>query len=126
MGMEQQNWSSFKRPYDLRERLLEFACVVTRLAKYLRTRGPIAASLSDQVLRAANSAGANYEEGDDGASSKDTRAKRGITLREFKETIFRLRVLRSEGYLGPEHDPVIDEAIQLKRIVARVIANSRP
>jgi four helix bundle protein len=98
--MEQQNWSSFKRPYDLRERLLEFACVVTRLVKYLRTQGPIAASLSDQVLRAANSAGANYEEGDDGSSSKDTRAKRGIALRELKETTFRLRVLRSEGYLG--------------------------
>jgi len=125
MYMEQDNWNSFKRPYDLRERLLEFACVITRLVKYLRTRGPIACSLSDQVLRAANSAGANYEEGDDGSSPADTRAKRRITLRELKETIFRLRVLRAEGYLGPEHDPVIQEAIELRRIVATVIRNSR-
>jgi four helix bundle protein len=123
--MEQPDWSKFRKPYDLRERLLEFACVVTRLTKYLRTRGPIAISLSDQVLRAGNSAGANYEEGDDGSSPADTRAKRGIALRELKETIFRLRVLRAEGYLGPEHDPIIEEAIELRRILAKVIANSR-
>ena len=120
-----QDWSSFKRPYDLRERLLEFACVITRLVKYLRTRGPIACSLSDQVLRAGNSAGANYEEGDDGSSPADTRAKRCIALRELKETIFRLRVLRHEGYIGPEHDPVIQEGIELRRILAKVIHNSR-
>ena len=123
--MEQQDWSSFNRPYDLRDRLFEFACVITRLVKYLRTRGPIACSLSDQILRSGNSAGANYEEGDDGSSPADTRAKRCIALRELKETIFRLRVLRHEGYLGAEHDPVIQEAIELKRIVAKVIHNAR-
>jgi four helix bundle protein len=123
--MENNDWDNFKRPYDLRERLFEFACVVTRLVKYLRTQGPIACSLSDQVLKAGNSAGANYEEGDDGSSPADTRAKRCITLRELKETIFRLRVLRNEGYIGPPHDPVIQEAIELKLIVAKVIHNSR-
>lgn len=95
--MEQYNWSDFRKPYDLRERLFDFACVVTRLVKYLRTQGSIAFALSDQVLRAANS----------------------------KEVIFRLRVLRAADYLGPEHDPVIQEAIELKRIVAIVIRNSR-
>jgi four helix bundle protein len=123
--MGQTDWNSFKRPYNLRERLFEFACAVTRLVKFLRTRGPIACSLSDQILRAANSAGANYEEGDDGSSPADTRGKRCITLRELKETIFRLRVVRAEGYLGPEHDPVIQEAIELRNIVATVIRNSR-
>jgi hypothetical protein len=44
-------------PYDLRERLFNFA-----------------------------SAGANYEEADDGSSPRDRRAKRQIALRELKET----------------------------------------
>ena len=123
--MEKQNWATFQKPYNLRERLLEFACVIVRLVQYLRTKDAIARSLSDQILKAGNSAGANYEEADDGSSPADTRAKRQITLRELKETIFRLRVLRETGYLLPEHDPVIQEATELRRIVARLIHNSK-
>ena len=123
--MEQQDWSFHEKPYDIRERLFNFACAVVRLVKYLRTRGPIATSLSDQILRAANSAGANYEEADDGSSPADTRGKRRITLRELKETLFRLRVLRATGYLEAVHDPVIQEALELKKIVATIIRNSR-
>ena len=123
--MEQQDWSFQRKPYDVRERLFNFACVIVRLVQYLRTRGPIATSLSDQILKAANSAGANYEETDDGSSPADTRGKRRITLRELKETLFRLRVLRETGYLEPIHDPVIQEALELKKIVATIIRNSR-
>ena len=122
--MEQQDWSFHEKPYDIRERLFNFACAVVRLVKYLRTRGPIATSLSDQILKAANSAGANYEEADDGSSPADTRGKRRITLRELKETLFRLRVLRATGYLEAIHDPVIQEALELKKIVATIIRNS--
>jgi four helix bundle protein len=122
--MKQEDWSFPQKPYDLRERLFNFACVIVRLVQHLHTKGPIAVSLSDQILRAANSAGANYEEADDGSSAADTLAKRRITLRELKETNFRLRVLRSTGYLTSVHDPVIQESLELKRIVAKVIRNS--
>jgi len=125
MGMEKQSWDRFRRPYDLRERLLEFACVIVLLVKYLRAQDAIARSLSDQILRAGNSAGANYEESDDGSSPADVRAKRLITLRELKETLFRLQVLRATGYLSEEHDPVIQETLELKRIVASLVNNSK-
>jgi ribosomal protein L29 len=46
-------------------------------------------------------------------------------LRELKETLFRLRVLRATGYLEAIHDPVIQEALELKKIVATIIRNSR-
>jgi len=52
------------------------------------------------------------------------RAKRRITLRELKESLFRLRVLRATGYLTAEHDPVIEENLELKRTVASIIRNS--
>jgi four helix bundle protein len=124
--MKQQDWGTFTRPYDLRERLLEYACAIVRLVQYLQTKDNVARSLSDQVLRAGNSAGANYEEADDGSSPADTRGKRRIALRELKETLFRLRVLRATGYLGPEHDPVIQETLELKRIVASLVRSKPP
>jgi four helix bundle protein len=103
---------------------LQFACLVTQLVEYLHTRGPVAASLSDQILRAANSAGANYEEADDGSSARDTLAKRRIVLRELKETHFRMRVLRNRGHLTADHDAIIDETLELKRIVAKIVRNT--
>ena len=99
--MGKSDWE-FRRPYDLRERLLEFACAIVRLVQYLHTRGPVASALSDQLLKSGTSAGANYEEADDGSSPRDTVAKQRIALREMKETRFRLDVLRRSGLLEQE------------------------
>ena len=120
------DWAIKDKPYDLRQRLFNFACVITRLAKFLHTQGPIAVALCAQLLKSGTSAGANYEEADDGSSQKDARAKRQIVLRELKETSFRLRVLRQSGILTPVHDPVINECAELVKIVATLIRNSRP
>jgi four helix bundle protein len=70
------------------------------------------------------SAGANYEEADDGSSKRDEIAKKKIVLRELKESRFRLRVLRKTGILTSEQDPVIDESDELVKILATVIRNS--
>jgi four helix bundle protein len=117
------DWTPLK-PFDPRERLFEFGCLVVRVVQYLHTRGPVAAALSYQLLRCGTSAGANYEEADDGSSPKDVIAKRRIVLRELKETSFRLRILKRCALLTPEQDPVINEADELIRIVATLIRNS--
>jgi four helix bundle protein len=122
--MGRSEWEPSK-PFDLRERLLEFACLIVKLVQFLHTRGPIAIELSYQVLKSGTSAGANYEEADDGSSGRDTRAKRRIVLRELKETRFRLQVLRRCKFIRPEHDPVIVETTELIRIVATIIRKSR-
>ena len=85
--MSTSEWTPTK-PYDLRERLFEFACTTVRMVQYLHTRGPIASALSYQLLKCSTSAGANYEEADDGSSPRDKNAKRKIALREMKETRF--------------------------------------
>ena len=123
--MEQSDWTFTRKPYDLRERLFIFVCAITRLAKYLHSRGPIAVALCPQLLKSGTSAGANYEEADDGSSPSDTLAKRRIVLRELKETNFRLRILRAEQILTSAHDPVIKESAELVKIVATVVRNSR-
>jgi len=123
--MNADDWSINDKPYDLWERLFNFACVITRLVRFLHTQRPIGVVLSAQVLRSGTSAGANYEEATDGSSARDTRAKRQIVLRELKETSFRLRVLREDGTLTPAHDPVMHECDELIKIVATLIRNSR-
>jgi four helix bundle protein len=121
MYMGDTEWSMGQKPYDLRERLFLFACVITRLAQFLHTQGPVAIALSYQVLKSGTSAGANYEEADDGSSARDSLAKKRIVLRELKETNFRLRVLRHAGLLTPVQDPVINESAELVKIVAAII-----
>ena len=123
MCMGEPDWNP-KKPYDLRERLFEFACLVIRLVQFLHTQGPVAVELSAQVLKSGTSASANYEEADDGTGNRDVIAKKKIALRELKETRVRLRMLRRCDLLGPEHDPLIDESSELVRIVATVIRNA--
>jgi four helix bundle protein len=118
MGAE--NWIP-KKPYDVRERLFEFGCLVIRLVQFLQTRGPIASELSAQVLKCGTSPSANYEEADDGTGQRDVNAKKRIALRELKETRVRLRMLRECNILTEEHDPVIRENDELIRIVATII-----
>ena len=124
MYMDTENWRPPSKPYDLRERLFEFACLIVRVVQFLHSRGPIAVALSHQLLKCGTSAGANYEEADDGSSPADTLAKRKIALRELKETRYRLRVLRRCGFLTTAQDPVIVEGVELIRILAKVIRNS--
>ena len=88
--MDKTTWQP-KKPYDIRQRLFEFACLTVRVVQFLHTRGRVAAALSDQLLRCGTSAGANYEEADDGSSDRDAVAKQRIALRELKESRFRLR-----------------------------------
>ena len=123
--MENRDWIIREKPYDLRERLFLFACVVVRVVEFLHTRGPVATALSYQILKSGTSSGANYEEADDGSSPRDVLAKKRITLRELKETHWRLRVVRAAGFLTEAQDPVIRENDELVRIVATVIRNSK-
>src|SRR5688500_2022581 len=123
--MKQEDWTVRDKPYDLRERLLLYGCLIVRVSQYLHTRGPIAITLSQQLLRSGTSAGANYEEADDGSSARDKLAKRKIVLRELKESSFRLRVLRMSGILTEAHDPVIAETGELVKIVATLIRKSQ-
>ena len=123
MNMGALDWTP-RKPFDLRERLFEFACLIVQVVEFLHTRGPVASALSDQLLRCGTSAGANYEEADDGTSDRDTVAKRKIVLRELKETKFRLRVLRRCKFLTADQDPVIQESDELIKIVATVLRNS--
>jgi four helix bundle protein len=122
--MSDFDWTIDDKPYDLRERLFRFACLVVRVVQFLHTRGAVAIALSYQLLKSGTSAGANYEEADDGSSPKDALAKKKIVLRELKESRFRLRVFKSCGFLTTKQDPVLAEADELVKILATIVRNS--
>jgi four helix bundle protein len=122
--MDNRDWTIKEKPYDLRRRLFSFACLIIRVAQFLHTRGPVAVALCPQLLKSGTSAGANYEEADDGSSPRDSLAKKKIVLRELKETSYRLRLFRASGFLGPEHEPVINESAELVKIVAKLVSNA--
>jgi len=86
--MEHKNSSHSKKAHDARERLFEFACRILEVVQFLHTRGPIPVALSYQLLDSGMSAGANYEEADDGWSPRDSIAKKKITLRELRRRAF--------------------------------------
>jgi len=58
--MDAKDWTFKDKPYDLRQRLFKFGCVITQLVQYLHTRGPVAIAVSAQILKSGTSAGANY------------------------------------------------------------------
>ena len=113
-----------QKPCDIRERLFVFACDVVAVAQKLHTRGPIAGSLSIQLVSAAVSAASNAEEADDASSGRDFRAKERICLREIKEARLRLRVLRATGLLDASEDRLIQESQELRLIVSTIIRNN--
>ena len=75
-------------------------------------------------MNAAVNAASNLEEADDGSSRRDFRATDRIALREIKDTRLRLRILRATGYLTDRDDPLIQESLELVKIVATMIRNS--
>jgi four helix bundle protein len=109
------------KPYDLHQRLLLFACDVVRAVQFLHRQGPVARALSYQLLSAGTSVGANYEEADGASSHDDFIAKTRISLKEAKESRFRLRVCRHCELLDAKFDPLIDESDQVVRILGKIV-----
>jgi four helix bundle protein len=109
------------KPFELRERLLMFACDIVRAAQFLQTRGPIARALSYQIVNSGTSIGSNVEEADGASSRRDFVAKMRIALREAKETRFRLTVCRRCDLLDERFDSLVAESHQLVRIIASIV-----
>ena len=118
--MEAQKPAASRRPFDIRERLLDFACDIVQAAQFLHTRGPIGRALSFQILAAGTSVGANAQEAE-ASSHADFIAKNRIALKEAKETRFRLRVCRRCELLDARFDPLLKESEELILILGAIV-----
>jgi four helix bundle protein len=103
--------------FDLEMRTFEFAKDVR---KYLKTLKFSVATNEDakQVARSSGSVGANYIEANEAFSKKDFVHRIKIARKEAKETAYWLKLLDAP-------DELIQESIELKKILSAIIEKSK-
>ena len=107
------------KPYDIHERLLDFACDIVRTAQFLHDRGPIARALSYQLLSAGTSAGANAAEGDGASSHNDFIAKNANRAEGGKGNAIPPARMSPRGLLDVKFDPLVRNQINWSESSAR-------
>ncbi|RLD17255.1 MAG: four helix bundle protein [Caldiserica bacterium] len=107
---------------ELSDRLLEFASKIIRLTMQIN-KNPIGQHIGRQIMRSATSAGANYEEACAGESRADFIHKLQITLKELRESLYWLRLIKKSNL--KKVDSLIDEAKELTNIIAKSILTAK-
>ncbi len=102
------------------EKSLDFAVRIVNLRKYL-VADKKEYVLSEQLLRAGTSIGANIAEAQRGQSKADFIAKMSIALKEASETEYWLRLLHRTKYLTQEqYDSIFARATELSKILMAI------
>ena len=110
---------------DLSERLLEFAVEVLKCIIVLN-KTDIGRHIGGQLARSATSAGANYEEACGAESRADFIHKMQIVLKELRESLYWLRLVRKSGLVTAEGlDVLIQEAGELANIIGKSIVTAK-
>jgi four helix bundle protein len=116
-----------EKPRDIKERTFSFAADVVRLCQRLEKKSSdVYRTLGRQLLRSGTSIGANVEEAQAGQSRADFVSKYSIALKEARETIYWLRLLR-ESSENPDRDyeSLLREADEIARILGSIIVSSK-
>ena len=115
-----------KPVYDLEERTFAFAKDV-RL--FLKSLSKTISSFEDtsQLVRSSGSIGANYIEANEALSKKDFLMRIKISRKEAKESVYWLRLIQETNNLKNELEVkrLIQEAIELKKILSSIIEKSK-
>jgi four helix bundle protein len=115
-----------KKPYDLEERTFQFAKDVRLFIKEIpKTIANI--EDSKQLVKASGSVGANYIEANEALSKKDFLMRAKISRKEAKESAYWLRLIKetNEGQISFEADRLMNEAIEIKKILSSIIEKSK-
>jgi four helix bundle protein len=110
---------------EIRDRVFRFACDVVALHDVLVTRGGSAREMGRQLMRAATSIGANLEEADAGQSRADFISKCNISLKEAREALYWLRLLRATNKLDSNADALIHESDRIVAVITTIVKNTK-
>jgi four helix bundle protein len=115
-----------RRPPDIKERTFSFAVEIVRFRDALDSQRGTVRTLGRQLLRAGTSVGANVEEAQAGQSRADFISKHSIALKEARESIYWLRLLKTTGMCADgQPETLRQEAEQIARIIGSIIVNTR-
>lgn len=95
---------------DLCARALRFSIAVSAFTRIAAAKGPTIAHAAMQLFRSATGIGANLEEGQVSRRRADMAAKYAIALREARESLYWLKLLREEPALAGEANELAHEA----------------
>lgn len=100
-----------------------FALEIMRVAKLIRDKREY--DLASQLWRAGTSIGANVEEAQAAQSRADFRSKMSIAAKEARESHYWLRLTRDGEVLSEsELQPLIDDIVEIKKILTSIVKSS--
>ena len=108
---------------DLTDRLMNFAVAIIKMSRKL-DNSIENRIIKNQLIKAATSAGANYEESQGASSKADFSNKIRISLKEMREANYWLKVISKtidNEDKRMELDHLLDESKQLKRIFGSIL-----
>jgi len=109
----------------IEDRTYKFALRIVRLARAL-PKDYASRAMGRQVLRSGTSIGTNVEEAVGGTSKREFANKMNIAQKEAGETHYWLRLIRdSEIFKSQQIGPLIQEALELKKILAKTVSTAR-
>ena len=115
-----------KPKFDLEERTFQFAKAV-RL--FVKTLPKTVSNIEDgkQLIKSSGSVGANYREANESLSKKDFLMRIKISRKEAKESSYWLRLIHETNDLknADVAQNLIQEAIELKKILSSMLAKSK-
>ena len=113
------------KPEHIKDRTFNFAVEIVRICENLSAKPGVARSLGRQLLRSGTSIGANIEEAQAAQSSADFISKCTIALKESRETVYWLRLIRASRCANGSVDVALKEADELSRIIGSIVVRTR-
>lgn len=108
------------KEFDIYKRCEDFAVRVIQLIESMSYRKSIGI-IGNQLTRSSGSVGANLCEADNARSKKEFISCISISLKEIKESIFWLRLLRRTNLqYAAEISSIEKEADEIKRILGKI------
>lgn len=114
------------KKFDLHERLIDFAVLIIGISKVIENSKP-GNHLSGQIIRSGTAPSLNYSEAQSAESRNDFIHKMSIVLKELRETLSCLEILKRANLLVSDMDfeKTKTEANELISIFVRSIETSK-
>ena len=109
------------------ERFIELVCRIIKIGKKLQ-KSFEGRHTYGQLFRSGSSSGANYEESRSAQSDRDFIHKREICLKELRESLFWLRVIKKAELMSLNDEDLIfllSECNQLIKIIAKGLISKK-
>lgn len=110
---------------DIYNRANAFSRVLVQIVQSVR-RDAVNQSMLIQIIRSGTSIGANLAEADGSPTRKDFMNKLSIAVKEGKETLYWLDLLKDVGYINnDQYDNLFNECEQLVKILVTIRTKSQ-